>query len=198
EAPEINAKYRAELAVPLDDYEHVVGVFDTSTASFFGYDDMAAFYAGVAELASAFPRVLFLCKPKRPIEEVFANGAGGREVEASFAAAANVAVVPEHFETAAVVAFSDLSINACYTSPAVETIGAGRPAIYYDPTDLYPDSFFRRIPDFVATSGEELATLVESQLTGDPRLTRFDALEGHFDGLAISRLRERLRLVLDA
>jgi polysaccharide biosynthesis PFTS motif protein len=195
--PEINARYRGELDVPLDGYEHVVGVFDTSTASFFGYDDMAAFYAGVAELAPAFPRVLFLCKPKRPIEDVFANGVGGREVEAAFAATPNVVVVPEHFETAAVVAFSDLSINACYTSPAVETIGAGRPAVYFDPTDLFPTSFFRRIPDFVATNGEALASLVESQLTGDPRLSRFDALEGHYDGLAITRLRARLREELD-
>lgn len=198
EAPEMSARYRSELGVPLDDYDHVVGVFDTSTASFFGYDDMAAFYAGVAELARARPRVLFLVKPKRPIAEVFANGAGGREVEAAFAAAPNIAAVPEQFETAAVVAFSDLSINACYTSPAVETIGAGRPAVYFDPTDLFPTSFFRRIPDFVATNGEELARLVETQLSGDPRLARFDALEGHFDGRAITRLRERLRLVLDA
>lgn len=202
EDSKVNEFYRRALAdachLSLSDFEAVVAVFDTSTASFFTYDDMAAFYAGVAELAARFPRVLFLCKPKRPVERVFIEGAGGTAVRAALAAAGNVAVLPERFETAAVVGLCDLSINACFTSPAVETIGAGRPALYYDPTDLFPSSFFRQIPGFVATDADELGRRVEELLSAtdaerehDLR-TRFSDLEGHFDGLAITRLRERL------
>lgn len=204
---ELRGRYHAaiEQAVgrPLDAFDAVVGVFDTSTASFFGVDDMAAFYAGVAAAAGRLPRVLFLCKPKRPPETVFANAAAGREVEAALAAAPNVAFLDQYFETAAVVACSDLSVNACFTSPAVETIGAGRPALYFDPTGLFPASFFRRIPGLVATSDDELGSRVEALLAQDATeretdlRTRFAALEGHFDGRAISRLRERLRAALD-
>lgn len=206
EDAEIGGYYRDALArehgIELDAWDAVVGVFDTSTASFFGFDDMVALYAGVAELARRLPRVLFLCKPKRPIADVFANGAGGREVEAVLTAAPSVAILDDFFETAAVVGFTDLSINACFTSPAVETIGMGRPALHYDPTDLFPRSFFRDVPRFVATTPDELASLVVDQLAlSGPELEadlreRFSELEGHFDGLAITRLRERLQAEL--
>lgn len=207
EDAELGARYRAALAaghgIAPDDFERVVGIFDTSTAAFFGPDDMVAFYAGVAALAQQLPRVLFLCKPKRPPESVFGRGAGGREVEAALAAAPNVAILDEYFETAAVVGLCDLSVNACFTSPAVETIGVGRPALYYDPTDLFPGSFFRRIPRLVATDERELAALVEQQLFASPEERaadlheRFAELEGRFDGRAITRLRERLRAAVD-
>lgn len=201
--PEVADHYRRALGVSLADWRHVVGVFDTSTASFFGYDDMTAFYAGIATLAPRFPDALFVCKPKRPVAEVFAIGAGGREVEDALTAAPNVVFVDELFEPAVAVGLCDLSINACFTSPAVETIGAGRPAVYYDPTDLFPRSFFRGIPNLVATSADELEALVRSQLDLDDAAraadlrSRFDELEGHFDGLAITRLRERLRAIID-
>lgn len=203
----IGRRYREALAreydLDLSAWDAVVGVFDTSTASFFGYDDMAAFYAGVAAVAAASPRVLFLCKPKRPFADIVDNANGGAEVGAALAGAPNVVMLHEWFETAAVVGLCDLSINACYTSPAVETIGAGRPALYYDPTRLFPDSFFRRVDRFVATTEDELCTFVAQQLARDGReretdlRERFSELEGHFDGRAITRLRGRLRAVLD-
>ncbi len=195
--------YREAVGVPIDAYDAVVGVFDTSTASFFRADDMAAFYAGVVAAARRLPRLLFLCKPKRPPESVYANAARGRELEAAIAATANVALLDEYFETAAVVGLCDVSIAACFTSPAVETIGVGRPALYFDPTELFPESFFRRIPRFVATSEAELVERIEALLAVTPEererdlRERFAGLEGHFDGLAITRLRERLRAELD-
>lgn len=200
-------RYRSVLRITygmnLQDYEHVVGVFDTSTASFFGPDDMVAFYAGVAVLAARMPRVAFLCKPKRPPESVFDRGRRGASVEAALMAAPNVVVLDEYFETAAVVGLTDLSVNACFTSPAVESIGVGRPAIYYDPTALFPESFFRTIPGLVATDEDDLCARVETLLGLDENARaadlrdRFAELEGHFDGLAITRLRRRLRTVLD-
>lgn len=208
EDPKLGVGYRAELeqthGLSFADYDRVVGVFDTSSAPLLlGWDDLAAFYAGVAALAQRLPRVLFLVKPKGPVETIFANSAYGEDVAAALLEAPNLAVLVENFETAAVIAFSDLTVNACYTSPAVETIGAGRPAVYFDPTGRFPDAFFRRIPRFVATSEDELASLVESQLavTGrklvDDLRGRYAALEGHMDGRAISRLRGRLREVAD-
>ncbi|HET8892656.1 MAG TPA: hypothetical protein VFM96_00965 [Gaiellaceae bacterium] len=207
ENDQIGDRYRETLrrvhGVELGQFDYEVGVFDTSTASFFGPHDMVAFYAGVSVLAARMPHVLFLCKPKRPLPALFAQVGDGASVEAALTAAANVVMLDEYFETAAVVGLSDLSVNACFTSPAVESIGAGRPAVYYDPTDLFPNSFFRSIPGLVATTVDNLCELVEKLLALDEvELTadlgaRFAALEGHFDGLAITRLRGRLRAVLD-
>lgn len=206
--PSYGDPYREELerayGISPGQFAHVIGVFDTSLAPLLlRPPDLVAFYAGVAALARRLPRVLFLCKPKRQLDAVLAGVEGWSGTESALGAAPNVVVLDSHFETAAAIGLSDLSINACYTSPAVETIGAGRAAVYYDPTDRFPDAFFRAIPDFVATSEEELARLVDRQLAaseearaGDLR-SRFEGLEGHFDGLAITRLRARLRAVLD-
>lgn len=203
----VYARYRSLLAeerVDPDAWQGVVGVFDTSLASFFPARDMFAFYAGVVEVARRLPRVLFLCKPKREADGLWSAAPGGADIALALADAPNLVMLPQFFETAAVVGLSDLSINACYTSPAVESIGAGRPALYFDPTGLFPDSFFRRIPRFVAADVDALAALVEEQLAleGDALRAdlqaRFGELEGFFDGLAVARLRERLRRVLDA
>lgn len=188
----------------LGDFEGIVGVFDTSTASFFTADDVAAFYAGVAAVSRRFPRILFLCKPKRPIEQWCRAAVDGAAVERELAEAPNVVVLDNYFETAAVVGVSDLSVSACFTSPAVETLGVGTPALYFDATDRFPQSFLRRIPDFVVTSEDDLTAQIEEQLarSDDERAVdlrnRFMGLEGHFDGRAITRLRSRIRAVLDA
>jgi polysaccharide biosynthesis PFTS motif protein len=213
EDPQFHGYYRAAIerahGLSLDGFERIVGVFDTTVASDMSvadvlrYDDLLAFYAGVAGLARRLPRVLFLCKPKRAAETVFAKTIGSREVGTALAAAPNVAVLDNFFETAAVVGLCDLSVNACFTSPAVETIGAGKPALYFDPTGRIPRAFFRAIPGFVAADEEELAVLVQRLLDLDAGeraadlRARFAQLEGHFDGRAISRLRERLRAALD-
>jgi len=100
--------------------------------------------------------------------------------------------------TAAIVGLSDLTINACFTSTAVETIGRGRPALYYDPTDRIRESFFRAIPGFVCGSGDleervnELLWRTDAAARAAYLAQHFDELEGHFDGLAITRLRELL------
>jgi hypothetical protein len=204
EEQETGAYYREAIrqvhGVSLEDFDAVVGVFDTSTASFFTHDDVAAFYAGVVAAARRLPRLLFLCKPKRPLEHWSRPAARGEDVVRELADAANVVVLGNDFETAAAVGLCDVSVSACFTSPAVETLGAGLPAIYFDATDRFPHSFFRRFHDLVVARDDDLAAQIEAQLAGrgEDLPGRFAGLEGHFDGLAITRLRSRIRAVLDA
>lgn len=210
DAAEIGARYRRLLAdeyrLDLGAYEAVVGVFDTSTAPPISYpSDIVAFYAGIADIAARLPRVLFLCKPKRPVEDLFASVPGALDVERRARALPNVVFLDELFETAAVIGFSAVTISAFQTSTGIETIGSGTPALHYDPTDRFPRTFLRRVPGFVATSPGELESLVRPLLTLDGRQEwaatlheRFGGLEGHFDGRAITRLRERLRAAMDA
>jgi hypothetical protein len=205
--PEVGDRYRREIhrehAVSADAFEYVIAVFDTSVAPLLLHaDDLVAFYDGVATLAERMPEALLLCKPKFPLERVLGDDPGWPAVGGRLAELANVVLLDSHFETAAAIGLSNMSLNACYTSPAVETIGAGIPALYYDPTQRFPGAFLRRIPRFVAVSTDELERLARHQLQLDDAARaadlreRFGELEGHFDGLAITRLRERLSALL--
>jgi hypothetical protein len=188
--PALNRGYTEALAqhaaASLDAYERRVGVFDTSI-SLLDAGDLVAFHDGVERLARKLPTVLFLSKPKNP-------GGGVRDDGPS-----NLVELPNLFETAAIVGLTDLSISACFTSTAVEGMGCSRPALYYDPTGRFPDTFQGRIPGLVVESDDELERRVR-ELLWDTTREQYDAylrsscadLEGRFDGLAITRLRERL------
>jgi polysaccharide biosynthesis PFTS motif protein len=182
----------------LDRFGRRVGVLDTSTSSALSPADIASFYAGVLRLAAREPEVVFLLKPKNPPETVLGGEAGERVLRA-IDTAPNVVLLPNRFETAAIVGLTDATISACFTSTVVEGIGCGRPAVYYDPTDRFPDVFWRRIPDMVCVTDEELFERIHYLLWEcDPEtylayLRRHcSALEGFFDGLAITRLRRHL------
>lgn len=210
EEPDVRRRYLDELrrvhAVELRRDQRVVAVFDTSAAPrLLGHDDLVAFYEGVVALARELPDALVLCKPKRPLDRVFAGGRGGPAVRAGLETAPNVVLLDELFESGAVIGLCDVSVCACYTSPAIETIGAGRPSLYFDPTRKLPEgSLPRRIPGFVAAGADELVASVTTLLGQDERQReadlrdRFSQLEGHFDGLAITRFRQRLRETIGA
>ena len=205
----LNQQYRQRLAshlsTPLDQYRRRVAVFDTSVSSMLSAHDLASLYAGVLRLAQRLPDVLFVCKPKNPIEDLFAAaGEFGDQVRRSIGESSNVVLLPNYFETAAVVGLTDLTISACFTSTTVEAIGCGQRAIYYDPTNRVPHAFWRRIPGLVCVADEELYERVRYLLWECDDATYMDYLrthcmgiEGYFDGRAITRLRRRLLEVMN-
>jgi hypothetical protein len=197
--PVLSARYRALLEEQagrrLDDFERRVSVFDTSV-SLLDQRDLASFHDGIARLARRLPHVLFLSKPKNADDESVPRRDGWP---------ANLVLLPNLFETAAVIGLTELSISACFTSTAVEGMGCGRPTLYYDPTERFPAAFWRRIPDLVCTTDDELHERVTELLWQTTReehvaylRANCSALEGRFDGGALTRLRERLTATLAA
>lgn len=205
--PDLRSRYEGLLeqavGAPLGDFRAAVGVFDSSVdPHLLDADEIVAFYADVLAAAAQLPGVLFLCKPKRPIEPLLSAARNGDAVRAALRDAGNVAVLDDLFETGAVIGLTSLAINACFTSTAVEAIGMGHAALYHDATDRFRRAFFRLTPGLVTTGVEELAACIgellelpESAVPEDLR-ARLSELEGHFDGRAITRLRERLATVM--
>lgn len=203
---ELRSRYGAALAErvggPLDRFERAVSFFDGTIEREGLRIAWVGFLAGVRRLASAMPNVLFLVKPKYPLEDVLQlAGEEGRTVIRQLEVLDNVVVLPNRFETAAVLALSDCAIAIPFSSVAIEALGAGKPGFYYghhESLDLQP-RVAEGFPGIVCRSEEELEARVRDLLWGDDRsedldrlLERVAILEGHFDGLAITRLRRRL------
>jgi polysaccharide biosynthesis PFTS motif protein len=189
--------------VQLDRFRNRVAVFDTSPSSMLSPDDLTAFYAGVLDLARELDDVLFVFKPKNPPDErIFPYSARGDEIRRALDSASNVVLLPNNFETAAVVGLTDGSISACFTSTVVEGLGCCKPAVYFDPTDRLPNAFWRSYPGLVCVDAAALENRIRELLTSDPAAfadfarREYADIEGHFDGLAITRLREHLRAAM--
>ena len=179
-------------------FEKQIGVFD-GTPDENSREDWIGFYEGIDHLSVDMPDVLFLIKPKNPFDwfsEVV--GIPGRDVWQRLEARDNVLVLPVSFETSAIVALTDAGIGQCFTSVTLESIGCGMPCVYFDPTDHYPQAFWHDLPGMICVTVAALAKRMRGLLASD-RVTYNSFLqehcadiEGHFDGLGISRLRERV------
>lgn len=188
------------LPAPLASFDRVVAVIDGTVSSELPRRSWVALHQATLGLAEKWANVLFLVKPKFPIE-VAVEGAGseGADVVRKLESLANVSIVPSHFETSAVAAFADAVVGMPFTSVVIEALGVATPALYYDPIDQFPTVFWRRIPGMLATSPGELERRLHELLwrtTPEEYLTylqtHLGSVEGHFDGLAITRLRHRL------
>lgn len=189
-----------DLARPVDHYKRRVAVFDTSISTMLSAHDLMSFYGGIVRVAQRMPEALFLCKPKNAIEGLFdAAGEDGKSIQSLIAKTPNVVFVPLYFDEAALVSLTDLTIAACFTSLAVQTLGAGKRAVFFDPTNRLPHAFWRRIPGLVCVTDEEFYERLYYLLYDCDDATYLTYLrrycmhiEGHFDGRGIARLRQRL------
>jgi len=200
----INNHYSQQLSsfltVPLDRFQRGIGVFDTSISSMLFASDLIRFYAGILQLSRRLKDVLFVLKPKYPVEELFSQaGELERQVSEEIRGASNIVLLPQYFETASIIGLTDLTISACFTSTTVEAIGCGKRAVYYNPTNRMPHAFWCRIPGMVCVSDEELYDRVhyllykcEDKVYVEYLRTHCMGIESHFDGRAITRLRQRL------
>lgn len=205
----LRRKYEAELvsvaSVSPNRFHRRVAVFDTSVSSMLSVHDLSGFYEGIIRLSQRLKNVLFLCRPKYPVKELFAQaGETGDQLSKEMHSASNIVFLPDYFETAAAIGLTDLTISACFTSTTVEAIGCGKRAVYYNPTNRMPQAFWCRIPDMVCVSDEEFHERVhyllyecDDKTYMDYLRTHFMGIEGHFDGGGITRLRQRLLDVMN-
>jgi polysaccharide biosynthesis PFTS motif protein len=64
-------------------------------------------------------------------------------------------------ESAEVIAVSDLVISACFTSPTVEALGAGKKGIYFDADGKARNTYYDQFPRIVAHNENELYIYVD-------------------------------------
>lgn len=195
-----NHQLASLLSMPLENFRWRIAVFDTSISSMLSAHDLSKFYADIVRLSQQLKNVLFLCKPKNPIEELFFQaGESWEPISKKVQGASNIVLLPHHFETATAVGLTDLTISACFTNTTVEAIGCGNRAIYYDPTNRFSHAFWHRIPALVCVTPDDLYERARYLLweCDDESYLRYLRthlldIEGYFDGRAITRLRQRL------
>lgn len=199
-------RIEAQAGRSLKDWTHTVGVFDTTVNPvLFTLEDFSRFMADVVWLASEFPDVCFLFKPKYDVKYMGSRWADRfRDTLDGLRETRNFFPLSSRFETSAIVGLSDLTISACFTSTVVESVGCGIKALYHDPSDRnHPESewgaFWHRIPSLICRSREQLKARVQELLfqTTDEEYRaylhrHFSHVEGHQDGRAIMRLRQEL------
>ncbi|MDD1655592.1 MAG: polysaccharide biosynthesis PFTS motif protein [Methanomicrobiales archaeon] len=178
----------------------VIGVYDTS----FGKDvplqagDLLQFFDDLLVVADRFSEAVFVLKYKLPLDLMVHHCPALepllrriREHPRCFLSR-DLGITSEE-----VIAASDLVIAACFTSPAVEALGARKKALYHDAAGKFRGSYYDGFPRLVAHDREELATLVDYWLyrVSGSEFDRFlderiqGELEAGVDGKAITRLR---------
>lgn len=199
---------------PLTCYTRTIGVFDTTVNPvLFNLEDFTCFMSDIAWLASEFPDVCMLYKPKYNVNDMTNRWRKEfQEILEQFRKIRNIVVLPSFFETSVAVGLADLTISACFTSTAIESVGCGIKALYYDVSDRCPldddfkalNAFWNRISHLICRNREQLSARVYELLytTSDDEYRdylrqHFSHVEGYFDGLALTRLRQRLLGVMD-
>ncbi len=184
----------------------VVSIFDTNpNPVIFHRSDLVQLLNDIEWLASEFPELTFLYKPK--LDATYLHDKFSVDVNVKLRdlqAVSNIVVLSAQFETSAAVALADLTISTCFTSTAVESIGCGVKALYYDIFDRSgPESewgaFWHKFPEFVCRNRDQLKARIHKlmyEMTDkeyQTYLNRYlDDVEGFFDGRAITRLRKKL------
>lgn len=183
--------------------QKIIGVFDSSyvNGSLTDYLDGVAFAEGIAKLLDEFEDIFIVWKEKKPRWILKRDADFGLE-----ALYERLDVHPRcHFidhstPGAEAQALSDLVVSFPFTSTTIESLGAGRAAIYYAPNQKYWGAFFDRIADLVAHNEEDLSRLV-SKLLYDTTPSQYGRylethirgqVEPYLDGLALTRFRDLL------
>lgn len=177
----------------------IVGVFNTD----FGenvplkFQDMVLFIEGIFKLLDKFPKLSIIFKEKYPRDIV------------------HPAIIPyldkldRHprclipgcwRESTEVISICDLIIGACFTSPVIEALGAGKKAIYFDASGRFAGTCYDKFPNLVAHSFSELESLTSYWLYQVSSKGFEEYLEQHIkegldifsDGKAITRFRKLL------
>jgi len=196
-------KVLEDLNIPRQDPDThrggIVGVFNTD----FGENvplkllDLASFIDGILSLLEKFPELTVVFKEKYPRIDV------SKEILPYFRKLENhprCFMSGDRFEAAEIISISDLIIGACFTSPVIEALGAGRKAIFFDSLGRFVDTHYDQLPNFVAHNMGELYNLIQLWLY-NTSVQEFDEyLQQHVkkrldlssDCKAITRFRELL------
>jgi len=181
----------------------IIGVYDTSfgTGLPLQEEDVISFIEGVLELLDLFPDIVLVFKNKNPLEDVFGNNPQTKpyydrlRTDPRCFISGDLEITSEEL-----IAASDLCINACFTAPAAEALGARKKTLFFDATGKFRGSYFDQFPFLVAHGDEELNRCVKywiSEITDDEFARFLDTrirgeVDAYVDGKGITRFRTLL------
>jgi polysaccharide biosynthesis PFTS motif protein len=183
-------------------HKKIISVFDTSFGgqSFLNSDDMECFLKGILRLSEERRDLFFIIKPK------FALDIGRIKFSKILAYYKDMMTRQDFYvfedlcDPSGLIAVSDLSISACFSSTTKEAWGTRKKAIYYDATGLWRGAPSDYLPCIVAHSYEKLAAFVDYWLykitdkEWDVYIEKYirPGIDPYCDGRGITRFRELL------
>ena len=199
---EIRAKYKQNGGSS----KKIVGVFDTSFGAYgektvpLTFYDMKCFLEGILNLADERKDLVFLVKPKNPWDYITEESPEIIPYYTKMKTKSGFYLLNDLQTPSPVNAICDLTISACFTTTAVEALGFGKKAIYFDATGRFKGYYYDRFPNFVAHGYKELVNLVDYWLykIKDDEFSEYidrhikGELDPYADGFAITRFRELL------
>jgi polysaccharide biosynthesis PFTS motif protein len=181
----------------------IIGVFDVSTGSDapLTETDIIEFINGILLIAERYPDYGIIFKKKWSYKKMSGLTPNlikyYKKIEYHSRCHLTDEMDSDPSET---IAAADLVISAPFTSPTIESLGAQKKAIYFDPTGRFRNTYYDQIPGFVAHSSDELTTSIDywlNEITDEQFHTFLKShilceLDEYLDGLAITRFRQKL------
>lgn len=185
--------------------ERIIGVFDTSLdpghPPSLSVRDMHQFLNGILRLLDDLPSIGVIFKNKRFLSDIAERSPETLPLYHALQDHPRCYLTDEKDpDPAETIAAADLVISACFSSPAIEALGARCRAFYYDATDRFRGTYYDQFPGFIAHDYDHLADWTRCWLyeTSDEEFSRFldtyirGEVEAGIDGAALSRFRSRL------
>ena len=185
----------------------IISVFDTSfgkkfgVACFLSSEHMIQFIEDILHLLEEKSEIAVIFKNKKPLEII-------DSIDLKVLPSYNrLKAHPRCFFTenrqvspSEIIAASDLVVAACFTTPVVEALGAGKKGFFFDASNLFKGSYYDKFPNLVAHGYPDLIKNVHNWLEeiSDAEFKEFlentikEELDSYVDGKAIKRFRDLL------
>lgn len=191
----------------------IIAFFDTSFIDSdeceTNFQDCIIFYQDLIKLLDSLENILLIIKPAKSEvkfispEAQWSSPKKGMEIVRLWKilkSNSRVYWAGDSGDAPAIMAFSDLVVTHCMSSPTAEALGARKKAIWYESSDKYRGVMYDKIPGLIAHGYKELEQRIENLLYKiseeeyNEYLDKFikGKVESHLDGLALTRFRQLL------
>ena len=181
----------------------IIGVYDTSFGAGLPLEasDVILFIEGVLGLLDRYPDIVLVFKNKNPLGDIFANHPETQQYYDRLRTDPRCFISGDiDISSEELIAASDLCIDACFTAPAAEALGARRKTLFFDAGGTFRGSYFDRFPFLVAHDPGELDRFVNywmHEISGDDFDRFLDTrirgeVDAFVDGKGITRFRQIL------
>jgi len=109
-------------------------------------------------------RIIFKAKSPDFENHLGLEGTDIREVYQRLQDHPRFVVLDPYFSVNTAIYYADFVVTMAFASPTIEALLTRKRAVYYDPGNIYPNSFFERFPQMVAHSEEQLWQLMRHWL----------------------------------
>ena len=207
-------KFRESLfSKSLTSNSKIISFYDTS---FYDYDeaittfdDFFGFYKDILKLTEKFKDLFIIIKPAKPFNKYllkhnpwasFDKIHKVQDIINKVKKNNKIYLASDAADTVSIMAYSDLVVTHCMSTPSCDVLASGARAIWYESGNRHKGVLFDHIPDLIIHGYNNLEKFVSITLTDDTSLKYNEyieknvkgVVEDYIDGNAVSRFRNLL------